>query len=274
MELIYDGKRYKPIVISEESPVDDLGCNETSCIINFRAVNPDDVINKLSTFSQLVQLIQNPKVSFIWVNCCISKFFEIKERLRKRLMDTNITESAINRLVFKLTTHKPNTDDMEALKTSVGVLSFGQNMLDIDRIKDAHPGISRSVSLLTQRKRKEFRDTDVVARTVASQSYDDKRRPGNKVFKALKRMQPNQSKEKTPTKYCYMCNSKDVYDSLCNGCVVLNGNMKMASCDLKGRYAIITGGRIKIGFETALRLLRDGCFVIVTTRFPVDAAKR
>ena len=36
--------------------------------------------------------------------------------------------------------------------------------------------------------------------------------------------------------------------------------------DLRGKFAIVTGGRIKIGLRIALRLLRDGCFVIVTTR--------
>ena len=37
---------------------------------------------------------------------------------------------------------------------------------------------------------------------------------------------------------------------------------------------LITGGRIKIGHEAALRLLRNGATVHVTTRFPVDCAKR
>ena len=36
----------------------------------------------------------------------------------------------------------------------------------------------------------------------------------------------------------------------------------------------MTGGRIKIGYHTALKLLRDGAHVAVTTRFPRDAARR
>jgi NAD(P)-dependent dehydrogenase (short-subunit alcohol dehydrogenase family) len=43
---------------------------------------------------------------------------------------------------------------------------------------------------------------------------------------------------------------------------------------LNNYYAVVTGGRIKIGYETCLKLLRSGCFVILTTRFPVDAAYR
>ena len=36
--------------------------------------------------------------------------------------------------------------------------------------------------------------------------------------------------------------------------------------DLSGRYAVVTGARIKIGFHAALRLLRNGCSVVATTR--------
>ena len=36
----------------------------------------------------------------------------------------------------------------------------------------------------------------------------------------------------------------------------------------------MTGGRIKIGHHVALKFLRDGAEVIVTTRFPHDAIRR
>jgi NAD(P)-dependent dehydrogenase (short-subunit alcohol dehydrogenase family) len=38
--------------------------------------------------------------------------------------------------------------------------------------------------------------------------------------------------------------------------------------------ALVTGGRVKIGFQTALKLLRAGAAVVATTRFPRDAARR
>ena len=41
---------------------------------------------------------------------------------------------------------------------------------------------------------------------------------------------------------------------------------------MTGKIAIVTGARIKIGQEIALILLRNGCHVIVTTRFPKNAA--
>ena len=38
--------------------------------------------------------------------------------------------------------------------------------------------------------------------------------------------------------------------------------------------ALLTGGRVKIGYQAAIKLLRAGAHVIVTTRFPRDAAAR
>eukprot|EP01050_Picozoa_sp_SAG11_P032129 SAG11_NODE_10292_length_841_cov_2.518868_1_plen_150_part_00 len=43
---------------------------------------------------------------------------------------------------------------------------------------------------------------------------------------------------------------------------------------LAGKVALVTGGRVKIGFMVVLKLLRAGAHVVLTSRFPVDAAKR
>src|SRR4030095_12599873 len=44
--------------------------------------------------------------------------------------------------------------------------------------------------------------------------------------------------------------------------------------DLSGRVALLTGGRVKIGYQAGLKLLRAGAQLIVTTRFPSDSAAR
>ena len=44
--------------------------------------------------------------------------------------------------------------------------------------------------------------------------------------------------------------------------------------DLRGRVALLTGGRVKIGYQAGLKLLRAGAELIVTTRFPRDSAAR
>ncbi|MDO7874767.1 SDR family oxidoreductase [Hymenobacter sp. ASUV-10] len=78
---------------------------------------------------------------------------------------------------------------------------------------------------------------------------------------------------------CYVCKGRYVevhafYHLLCPACARLNFDCRFQRTELRGRIALLTGGRIKIGFETALKLLRDGARVIVTTRFPQDAISR
>ncbi|GAA3192982.1 SDR family NAD(P)-dependent oxidoreductase [Actinocorallia longicatena] len=78
---------------------------------------------------------------------------------------------------------------------------------------------------------------------------------------------------------CYVCKTPyrdvhPVYHQLCSPCVAENLARRDARCDLTGRTVLLTGGRIKIGFHLALKLLRDGAEVMVTTRFPRDAARR
>ena len=71
---------------------------------------------------------------------------------------------------------------------------------------------------------------------------------------------------------CYICkkNFHDVhffYDKLCDKCARYNYNKRTQNCDFAGRVAVVTGCRIKIGYEICLYLLRHNCYVIGTTRF-------
>tara|TARA_B100000029_G_scaffold426162_1_gene434911 strand:- start:761 stop:2335 length:1575 start_codon:yes stop_codon:yes gene_type:complete len=78
---------------------------------------------------------------------------------------------------------------------------------------------------------------------------------------------------------CYIC-KRDFelvhyfYDALCPDCAEFNWERRQRTTDLSGRYAVLTGGRVKIGFHAALKLLHAGCHLVVTTRFPRDAASR
>ncbi|BCM88609.1 hypothetical protein IAD21_00443 [Abditibacteriota bacterium] len=64
------------------------------------------------------------------------------------------------------------------------------------------------------------------------------------------------------------------YHAYCPACAEFNWQKRHQSADLSGRIALVTGGRIKIGFECALKLLRCGAQVVVTTRFAADAHAR
>ncbi len=79
--------------------------------------------------------------------------------------------------------------------------------------------------------------------------------------------------------HCYVCKDKytDVhhfYDQLCPSCAVFNYGKRTETADLRGRVALLTGGRVKIGYQAGIKLLRAGAELIVTTRFPRDAALR
>ena len=78
---------------------------------------------------------------------------------------------------------------------------------------------------------------------------------------------------------CYVCKESYhrqhfFYDSMCSGCGDFNFFQRFESMQCEGLTAIVTGARIKIGYEIALKLLRCGCTVIITTRFPRYAAAK
>ncbi len=80
-------------------------------------------------------------------------------------------------------------------------------------------------------------------------------------------------------KKCYICKQpyKKIhffYHAICQKCGDFCFSKRNPIADLKDRIAIVTGGRIKIGYLTALQLLRSGVKVWVTTRFVNDCAER
>jgi len=83
----------------------------------------------------------------------------------------------------------------------------------------------------------------------------------------------------TELQHCYVCKQKysvihHFYDQLCPACAKLNFAKRTELADLRGRVALLTGGRVKIGYQAGIKLLRSGAHLIVTTRFPRDCAKR
>ena len=80
-------------------------------------------------------------------------------------------------------------------------------------------------------------------------------------------------------KACYTCKRRfrqrhPFYDRLCPECAELNWRKRGQTADLGGRVVLLTGCRVKIGFQSALKLLRCGAEVVGTSRFPHDAAAR
>lgn len=92
-------------------------------------------------------------------------------------------------------------------------------------------------------------------------------------------------RQQSTKRRCYMCRQlisvlqvHDLYPALCRQCGAFNLSSSRLSLpdqlDLSGKTALVTGGRINLGYHTALRLLRCGSRVIVSSRYPSDAAVR
>ncbi len=81
------------------------------------------------------------------------------------------------------------------------------------------------------------------------------------------------------SRLCYVCKTHfhelhHFYDQMCPDCAALNWEKRDRTADLRGRVMLVTGARVKIGYQAAIKLLRAGADVIVATRFPRDAARR
>jgi len=107
----------------------------------------------------------------------------------------------------------------------------------------------------------------------------------NKVFAAPEEVAPRlehaeaEYTELLVARSCYVCKADFkrlhfFYDAMCPSCAALNYSKRFQTASLKGRTALITGSRVKIGYQAALKLLRAGADVIATTRFPMDSALR
>jgi NAD(P)-dependent dehydrogenase (short-subunit alcohol dehydrogenase family) len=88
-----------------------------------------------------------------------------------------------------------------------------------------------------------------------------------------------ETSESVEPQHCYVCKQRytrihHFYDQLCPECAAFNFAKRSETADLSGRVALLTGGRVKIGYQAGIKLLRAGAHLIVTTRFPRDSALR
>jgi NAD(P)-dependent dehydrogenase (short-subunit alcohol dehydrogenase family) len=130
-----------------------------------------------------------------------------------------------------------------------------------------------------RRRRIEARDRAVLAKTgirVARES--DVFVPPPRLLTARTRHRESPREVREP-RTCYVCKTEyrrvhAFYDALCPECAELNYEKRFQTADLDDRVALVTGARVKIGYQAALKLLRAGATVVATTRFPHDAARR
>ncbi len=174
--------------------------------------------------------------------------------------------------------------DPDDLATTLRVLA------SLDSMSEQHPdyiavrrATGRMFKAVKRARRKEIRDAiaeadkAVVAKTAtgAPDRIDDETR-GNDLASSVDA--PSAGELRRP-RNCYICKQPYTlvdafYHQLCPDCARFSHAKRNARTDLTGRRALLTGGRAKIGMHIALRLLRDGAHLTITTRFPRDAVRR
>ena len=136
----------------------------------------------------------------------------------------------------------------------------------------------RRARLRRERSSKIERDEDVLAGTGIRRLRSEPVFTTPNVF-APEGFVQDEVRELREPRHCYICKKKSsvvhhFYDQLCPACADFNYAKRTETADLSGRVALLTGGRVKIGFQTGIKLLRAGAELIVTTRFPRDSALR
>jgi NAD(P)-dependent dehydrogenase (short-subunit alcohol dehydrogenase family) len=89
----------------------------------------------------------------------------------------------------------------------------------------------------------------------------------------------NKAKRLETPRNCYVCKAEfkqlhHFYDTMCPECAEFNYQKRFQTASLEGQVALITGSRLKIGYQATLMMLKAGAKVIATTRFPRDSALR
>ncbi|WP_084129667.1 SDR family NAD(P)-dependent oxidoreductase [Demequina sp. NBRC 110055] len=177
--------------------------------------------------------------------------------------------------------HRIDPTDLETTLRVLGSLSdVDESDPDFVAVRNATAHMIKAVKQSRRRERRATiaaNDTAVVAATAtgASDRIDDETRGLTLEARAA----TPTAGEYLKARPCYICKQKYTlvdafYHQLCPSCAETSHAKRHASTDLRGRRALLTGGRAKIGMHIALRLLRDGADLTVTTRFPRDAVRR
>ena len=205
----------------------------------------------------------------VWLPVNKPKFHEVLSRSKKL--------SKGNQLHSRFLMLDSNISNKECFDFGEKVHKLYESFYDLSKIIKAHPIYSFEKEGICVKIKTKHKNIQQEKKTQI-QPKNDRNRPTTSTFATIKKFQIEANKvnltendlheSKVDRTRCYMCKLKfiELTACLCDKCWNLNESMKNENADLTGKYAIVTGGRIKIGLYTSLRLLRDGCFVIVTTR--------
>jgi len=204
---------------------------------------------------------------------------------------------------FAPDTAPPEVDDATALRERARVAIELLEAIDADRgllaaltdeererllratrvVSDPDPRARRRLVKATRRQRKAAMAAQDESVLTSTGIRELRRKPvfttPNYFLAALKQVPSAKSESTSESRHCYVCKEHfqtvhHFYDQMCPACAEFNFAKRTELADLTGRVALLTGGRVKIGYQAGLKLLRGGAHLIVTTRFPRDSAAR
>ena len=215
-------------------------------------------------------------------------------RLQSRLMTTFASDDTTTTTASDETTFRERVraaaELLEAIDRDRGLLAQltpaeRQRFLQATRVvSDPDPRARRRLAKASRRERKAAlaqQDEQVLSST----GIRELRRkpvftaPNYYLSQAARESESDSGPRTAETRHCYVCKQHyqtlhHFYDQLCPACGDFNFAKRTELADLSGRVALLTGGRVKIGYQAGLKLLRAGAHLIVTTRFPRDSAAR
>lgn len=141
-------------------------------------------------------------------------------------------------------------------------------------ITKIHKNARKTIRKEGQTERKEYDREILLSAGISMQAKDNSTSYSEKEMFFTK-----DYKELSTPDSCYACNRSFTqvhffYNRLCPDCAEYNYAQRFIKPDLNGRNVILTGGRVKIGYATALKLLRCGANLILTSRFPALALEQ
>ena len=148
---------------------------------------------------------------------------------------------------------------------------------DNEKIASLITGVHKKARKTNRKKSYQDKKTEDL-NTINSSQISQTAITNSTVFDEDSKADIKYTKLKIP-KNCYCCNtsfsvSHSFYNRLCPNCAELNYANRFKETDLKNRNVILTGGRVKIGYATALKFLRNGANLTVTTRLPAQALEK
>ena len=190
-------------------------------------------------------------------DACI-KVLQVLSRDPDKSLDTNMLKGLVTKLYRRAKKENKQTRFEERIRPLITSTDF----LSLQKVQK----LSQKQDLLRQYDKKL-----VLTQTVLHKKYE---LPHDE-----KSFDSKEALELAGYQKCYICKTPYrkihfFYHQLCPACSDLNYTRRQQTADLTNRVALITGARIKIGYLTALRMLRDGAKVWVTTRFANDCAMR